>query len=130
MKVDVISVQIVEIQNVVKMNREEMKNEFEAFGNKQFNILLSKGDDYANEDRLNNFKVAGACVGNSAAINCLNLIGTKVARLGVLLRSNKSPNNESIADSVLDLANYAFLLDCILVESTPKQLELFEHIEP
>jgi hypothetical protein len=43
----------------------------------------------------------------------LNLIATKVARLGVLLNSNDKPKNESINDSIMDLANYAMLLAMI-----------------
>ena len=77
-------------------------------------ILLSKGDDYANKDRLSNFKLAGNISGLNAKLNCLSLIATKVARLGVLLNSQKDPNNESVQDSVLDLANYAILLSMIL----------------
>lgn len=37
------------------------------------------------------------------------LIGTKLARLAVLLSSDKSPNNESIEDSFLDLSTYCIL---------------------
>ena len=79
--------------------------------------LFSKGDDYANEDRLSNFKLAGAISGGDARTNCLNLIATKVARLGVLINTDKEPNNESIEDSVLDLANYAVLLSMIINEN-------------
>ena len=79
--------------------------------------LFSEGDDYANEDRLSNFKLAGAISGGDARTNCLNLISTKVARLGVLINTNKEPNNESIEDSVLDLANYAVLLSMIINEN-------------
>lgn len=78
--------------------------------------MFKKSEDYANEDRLSNFKLAGTIAGGSAEINCLNLIATKVARLGVLLNSGKAPNNESILDSVLDLANYAVLLNMILID--------------
>jgi hypothetical protein len=83
------------------------------FFNKMEKTILSKGNDYANEDRLSNFKLAGAISGMTAEQNCLSLIATKVARLGVLLKSNKSAENESISDSLLDLANYAVLLDQI-----------------
>jgi len=37
------------------------------------------------------------------------LIGTKLARLAVLLSSERPPNNESIDDSFLDLATYCIL---------------------
>lgn len=76
--------------------------------------LFKKGNDYANSDRLSNFKLAGAIAGGTAEVNCLNMIATKVARLGVLLNSTGTPNNESIEDSILDLANYAVLLGMIL----------------
>lgn len=37
------------------------------------------------------------------------LIGTKMARLATLLNSGKEPNNESVADSFLDLTAYCAL---------------------
>lgn len=76
--------------------------------------MFSKGNDYANEDRLSNFKLAGAICGLSAERHCLALIATKVARLGTLIGDGKIPNNEGIEDSVLDLANYSILLKMIL----------------
>ncbi len=81
-------------------------------------IMFRKGNDYANTDRLSNFKLAGAISGGSAETNCLNLIATKVARLGVLLNADASPNNESIEDTLIDLANYAVLLRMIRIDVT------------
>jgi len=98
------------------MNKDEQIQFFSETVEKMSKILLSKGDDYANVDRLSNFKLAGQISGLNAELNCLSLIATKVARLGVLLNSSKTPNNESIQDSVLDLANYAMLLLMILKE--------------
>ncbi len=98
------------------MTLEQQQHHFERMINKMAGIMMSKGNDYANEDRLSNFKLAGAISGISAEVNCLSLIATKVARLGNLLNSKEKPNNESIRDSVLDLANYAILLDMILSE--------------
>ncbi|MDP3443091.1 MAG: nucleotide modification associated domain-containing protein, partial [Ignavibacteria bacterium] len=96
------------------MTHEQQKQHFDAFVTKQFEILFKKGNDYANDDRLSNFKLAGNICGLTPAQNCLSLIATKVARLGVLLQQGKQPLNESISDSVIDLANYAVLLDMIL----------------
>jgi hypothetical protein len=98
------------------MTIEQQQHHFERMINKMSEVMMSKGNDYANEDRMSNFKTAGAIVGVSAEINCLSLIATKVARLGNLLNSKEKPNNESIRDSVLDLANYAILLDMLLSE--------------
>jgi hypothetical protein len=96
------------------MTQEEQVEHFEVITAKMKEILFKKGNDYANEDRLSNFKLAGGICGLKAEQNCLSLIATKVARLGVLLNSDKTPDNESIQDSVLDLSNYSILLSMIL----------------
>ena len=95
------------------MTKQEQEDFFDEYINKMRDVLLNKGDDYANADRLSNFKMAGLIAGGSAQLNCLNLIATKVARLGVLLNSQDKPKNESINDSIMDLANYAMLLAMI-----------------
>lgn len=99
------------------MNKQEQLKHFEAIIAKMREVLISKGDDYANDDRLSNFKTVAQITGTTPARSCLNLIATKVARLGNLLNSKEPPRNESIRDSVLDLANYAILLDALLSEN-------------
>jgi len=94
------------------MTKEEQIKSFDEFVSKMRQVLLNKGDDYANIDRLSNFKLAGNICGLNPELNCLSLIATKVARLGVLL-NGKEAKNESIQDSILDLANYAALLNMI-----------------
>ena len=98
------------------MNKKEQLAHFDIMVGKMRETLEKKGQDYANDDVLSNFKLAGQICGLKPEQNCLSLIATKVARLGVLLNSDKSPNNESIQDSVLDLANYSLLLSMILAE--------------
>lgn len=98
------------------MNIKDQQMIFNQFTELMENTLIKKGNDYANEDRLSNFKLAGSVCGLSAEQNCLSLIATKVARLGVLLKS-KNPNNESIEDSVLDMACYTTLLFMLLKDS-------------
>lgn len=98
------------------MNLIEQREFLKKFTDTMTDVILSKGDDYANTDRLSNFKLAGAIAGLNAELNCLSLISTKVARLGVLLNSKQAPNNESINDSLIDLANYAALLAMIRSE--------------
>ena len=79
----------------------------------QMQVLLSKSRDYATDDVLSNFKLAGAISGISAERNCLSLIATQVARLGVLLSAVDPPANESITDTLMDLANYSILLHAL-----------------
>jgi len=96
------------------MKLETQQKQFLEITEQMKNIMFAKGNDYANEDRLSNFKLAGNISGLTPELNCLSLIATKVARLGVLLNNDKTPNNESINDSLLDLANYTVLLTMIL----------------
>lgn len=83
-------------------------------------ILLSKGDDYSGKDRLSNFKTVAGILKITPELSCLNLIATKVARLGTLLNSGTTPNNESIEDSIKDLINYSILLHMIHYEPETK----------
>lgn len=95
------------------MNTQEKEIAFELFTKEMRTTLLKKANDYSNENTHSNFELAGAICGITPEINCLSLIATKVARLGVLLH-NEEPKNESIDDTILDLANYSFLLHTIV----------------
>ena len=92
------------------MNKEQQQTVLGDIMDKIIEIQLSKGDDYANSDRLSNFKLAGNICGLTPEQNCLSLIATKVARLGVLISGESKPNNESVDDSVIDLISYGTLL--------------------
>lgn len=98
------------------MTPKQQEKHFRNLIDKLRKIQISKAGDYANADVLSNFKLAGNVAGLNAELNCLSLIATKVARLGVLLNSTNKPNNESIRDSVEDLINYGILLDMLLSE--------------
>lgn len=98
-----------------KQNQEEIIQQLEEHLRA---VRDRKGSDYANEDVLSNFKVAGASCGLTAEQNALSLIATKVARLGNLLQKDKEVKNEPIKDSVIDLINYGYLLYCLLEEDS------------
>jgi len=102
------------------MNLETQQKHFATITEQMKSIMFAKGNDYANSDRLSNFKLAGNISGLTPELNCLSLIATKVARLGVLLNNDKTPNNESIQDSLLDLANYTVLLTMLLKDKESK----------
>jgi hypothetical protein len=106
------------------MNKKEQLQELDEIFAKIRKVIESKGDDYANQDRLSNFKLAGDICGVGAKMNCLSLIATKVARLGVLMNSTAPPNNESIEDSVLDLTIYSLLLNMILKDTPNNNVSL------
>lgn len=94
---------------------DNLMNEIQA---QQEIVLISKRNDYANAsiDVLDNFKNGANIVGITAEQQCLALMATKLARLGNLLSNNKTPNNESVIDSMRDLGNYTILLEAIYVD--------------
>jgi hypothetical protein len=105
------------------MTLEQQQKYFQYFTEEMKGIMMRKGDDYAaSSDRLSNFKMAGPIAGMTAEQNCLSLMATKVARLGQLISSNKGPRNESVHDSLIDLANYTVLLAMLIDEDRPSVL--------
>ena len=104
------------------MTLKEQQTHFKELVKLMEHTLFSKGDDYANSDRLSNFKLSGAISGTNAKQIALDLIAVKVSRLGNLFHSEKV-NNESISDSILDLANYSILLHMIVNEGLHYQEE-------
>lgn len=102
------------------MTKEVQEKHFDNFVAEMRKTMLSKGDDYANEDRLSNFKLAGAMAGGTAEQNCLHHMATKMARLKELILSEKEPNNEPVKDSLKDLAIYAVMLSMIIADSQSK----------
>ena len=110
------------------MNLEQQEQYFEKMVSEMRSIMFKKGNDYSNiKDRLSNFKLAGSICGLTPELNALSLIATKVARLGVLLKSESKPNNESIQDSILDLANYSVLLSMITADK-PEEGQTFVNV--
>lgn len=99
------------------MNIERQRQVFEETIGTMREVMFKKGNDYAGEDRLSNFKLSGAICGLTAEQHCLALIAVKVARLGQLITGGKKPNHESVEDSILDLANYSVLLRMILMDT-------------
>lgn len=95
------------------MTKNQQIQYFEAFVQRQKEIMQSKGDDYAGEDRLSNFKLVAQIVGITPEQVALVFIATKAVRLGELLRG-KEPKNESVEDSILDGSLYNALMAMIL----------------
>lgn len=101
------------------MNNETQIKHINAFTDKMKAIITSKKQDYAQEsDVLSNFKQVASMCGISPEKVILVFCATKVARLGVLLSSGKAPNNESIEDTLVDLANYSALLGMVRADTS------------
>jgi hypothetical protein len=78
-----------------------------------------KQHDYAAEGNpFSNFEDAARVANVSVDEVFAVLIGTKLARINELVRSNKQPKNESLLDSYLDLAVYAALRAAYALEAS------------
>jgi len=104
------------------MTIQEQEKYFNKFVEEMRTTLFKKGQDYSNEDRLSNFKVAGAIVGLTPEMVALTISAVKIARLATLFNSKSAPQNESVNDSVLDLTNYGMLLSMIINEDKQPDL--------
>lgn len=93
------------------MNKQEQLQFARDKFNDILDLLESKGDDYANEDRLSNFKETGILCGTTAFQVCLNQIGIKISRIVNLI--GKEARNESMEDSLQDLITYSLILSMI-----------------
>ncbi len=60
------------------MTIEQQKVFLLGFQDRMTDAIISKQADYATEDVLSNFKLAGNICGINPSVNCLSLIATKV----------------------------------------------------
>ena len=98
------------------MNKMEQRVHVTDFTDTMRKMLTVKGDDYAGEeDRLANFRDAALIAGITPAQGVLYMMATKLVRIRTLQK--RSAMNEPLSDSVLDVANYAVLLDEVMNES-------------
>lgn len=83
---------------------------FEALLMKMREIHNKKSADYANDkNRYANFENTAISAGTSVDVVFRTFIGVKLARLSELAANGKEPLNESVQDTLLDLAVYAAL---------------------
>ncbi len=101
----------------IVMTREEQLKVYQDFSNQFSEIMLSKGMDYAQDDDvLSNFKLVAEICGTTSEMIAMVHMATKVVRLGNLLNRGTIPNNESIADSAMDLGMYSMLFRMLKID--------------
>lgn len=92
-------------------------------------LLETKGNDYADEDRLTNFKtMTEMCkllkvdVTRQEGVHMFYIL-LKIQRLCNLTFNNKVAMNESVIDTLDDLTNYCLLMKCGLIEIENKKVK-------
>lgn len=85
---------------------------------KMLELHRAKNQDYATDsDPMSNFTVStyiNSLFDKNRDKSFAVLIGTKLGRLATLLNSGKEPNNESVTDTMDDIAIYMILWKCDL----------------
>lgn len=104
------------------MTQQEQLAFIGSLNDQAIELLKTKGHDYAGEDVLQNFKqmhqlltILKVDTTKVEGVHMFYLL-LKIQRLCNLLFSNKTPKNESIADTLIDLRNYTDLLNCRIQE--------------
>ena len=110
--------------------RNELLAQFQIKAN---SILVKKWQDYSNEDVLSSFKETAEAEWIEPYRVAEIFIATKRARLKNLIeQQGKSPQFESIEDTILDMYNYVFLLYLLIKEKdyAPNWIKEVEWDEP
>lgn len=90
------------------MNLKNRRKKATDFFNECLNVLSNKGHDYSKEeDAYSNFKKIANMLDLPVKKVFNFFLACKVARLVELI--DKEPNNESVRDTLVDLANYSCL---------------------
>lgn len=85
--------------------------------------LSGKNQDYAPGEEFSNFEEASVVAGIAPFDLIIAMIGIKVSRVRNLHVNALSPNNESLRDSLLDLAGYSVIAAAWLDAVQASQLE-------
>ena len=93
------------------MNKEQFLDNIKKDQKKGFDLILSKNTDYSSEDEtFKNFDIVELICGVSSECGILVRMCDKITRIGNLLDKEPLVKDESIEDTLLDLANYSYIL--------------------
>ena len=104
------------------MNSEKFNQYLKDLNSKSSDILASKSHDYADADMLSNFKRNSEIAKNFKIDysefyhHALMMTLMKWDRVQNLVGQGKTPKNESIEDTLIDLVNYTILTTACIKE--------------
>lgn len=96
------------------MNPKQYVDHIQDFFFRGLELVEKKSADYSNQDPHSSFKLVGQMLNLAPEKVILVMMATKVVRVDNLLSNNKQAKNESVTDSLLDLANYSGILDALI----------------
>lgn len=109
------------------MNSEKFNKYLKELNGKSLDVLVSKSHDYADQDVLSNFK-RNSQIARDFRIDysydyhhALMMTLMKIDRIQNLIGAGKTPKNESIQDTLVDLVNYTLLTTACIQELLDEQ---------
>lgn len=96
------------------MNKKEFKEEFKKTMEEMFAIMEAKNDDYSKTSAFWNFELVNTLWITSVKKWILVRMCDKIARISTLIDQNEKVKDESINDTLIDLANYSIILKIYL----------------
>lgn len=92
------------------MNNEMFLQEVKKSQEKSLELMRAKNQDYAGGCAFKNFDVAAFICNVSSEKGILIRMCDKITRIGNLLNNKERVKDETIEDTLLDLANYSYIL--------------------
>ena len=94
------------------MTNERFQELVKELRDKSMDTMLKKNANYADEDRLHNFKVGAAITGGTPAQAALGYMAKHLASLQDKVRNNDFHDREDLLEKCQDIINYVVFIWC------------------
>ena len=94
------------------MTNERFQELVKELRDKSMDTMLKKNANYADEDRLHNFKVGAAIAGGTPAQAALGYMAKHLASLQDKVRKNDFHDREDLLEKCQDIINYVVFIWC------------------
>ncbi len=98
------------------MKHSEFKKIFEKRIKRCDTLLIQKAEEYATEDRLHNFKVAGVLQGIDSRSALGGMFAKHIVSIFDMIETKELANISLWDEKITDSLNYLFLLEAIVIE--------------
>ena len=112
------------------MTNERFQELVKELRDKSMDTMLKKNANYADADRLHNFKVGAAITGGTPAQAALGYMAKHLASLQDKVRKNDFHDREDLLEKCQDIINYVVFIWCCGNEEMEKYAQSFGRNEP
>lgn len=105
------------------MNQKQFVQFIKDFYDKNLKIVEAKNKDYAGDDTFKAFKLTEAIGNTTVEEGLLVRMSDKLSRISTLLKKKQHVKDETIEDTLADLANYAAILAAYMSQKPQNDCE-------